>query len=213
MLIKYKIISDFFAVVIVSTSLFFSCNSSSTKEKGSSEIKIESGSHNAYFPVSNVNKWQYINEAPREESVIYDVNVESIRTENKNLIAELSTFPFFTNIQEKTKLTLKENGQIYTINKEGKEELFLESAENLKQSDKWKYGEWDANVGSTKEEVITEKGTFKDCIYISYSQYYTFAAELWLAKDVGIVKWGFNRTNPPTLKPLYYVLNNLTLEK
>jgi hypothetical protein len=213
MLSKFKIFTYLLIAFVVGTSLFFSCNSSSNKDKGVSEIKLSAGSPNAYFPINSGNKWQYINEAPREESVLYDVNIEAIKTEGKDLIIELSSFPFFTNNSEKTKLVFKENGQIYSINKDGKEELFLESDKNLKQSNKWQYGQWEAYVGSTTMEAKTEKDTYKNCIYISFSQFFTFAAEVWLVKDVGIVKWGYNRTNPPTFKPQYYVLNNLTLEK
>jgi hypothetical protein len=142
------------------------------------------------------------------------VNIEAINSKSSNGVEViLNSFPFFSGNLEKTKLVFKENGQVYSINKDGKEELFLEAAEKFNQSNKWSYGQWEAYVGSTTDKITTEMGTYENCVYINFSQYFTFAAEVWLAKDVGIVKWGYNRTNPPTFKPLYYVLKNLTLEK
>lgn len=216
MLNKQKIISDFLIVFIAGSSLFFSCNSSKTstnKEDKGAPNKVGFETKNSYFPIGSNNKWQYINEGPRDESVLFDVKMEKMDYKGAELEADLNSFPFFTGNPDIVKLVFKDNGQIYSINKDGKEELFLESQDKLTQSNKWQYGQWEAYVGSTGMEVKAEKETFKNCIYISYSQYFTFAAELWLAKDVGIVKWGYNRTNPPTFKPQYYVLNNLTLEK
>jgi hypothetical protein len=210
MLIHTKILNNFLFAALISTSLFFSCNSSKVdQQKKGPDSKSGTFKGNSYFPVSASSKWQYINEAPREESVLFDVNVESVKPSEEDIIAGFSSFPFFSGQSEKTTLTLKSNGQIYSINKDGKEELFLEPENKLKQGNTWDYGQWKAIVGNTSEKIVTENGTFENCININYSIYFTFSAELWLAKDIGIVKWGYNRTNPPTLKPNYYVLKNL----
>lgn len=211
MLIQTKIINKFFFAALISTSLFFSCNSSKTTEQQKKGPDSKSGTvkGNSFFPVSETGKWQYINEAPRDESVLFNVNVESKKNSENDIIAGMSSFPFFSGQSEKTTLILKSNGQVYTISKEGREELFLESDSKLNQGTTWDYGQWKAVVGNTNEKIVTENGTYENCIFINYSVYFTFSAELWLAKDAGIVKWGYNRTNPPTLKPNYYVLKNL----
>jgi hypothetical protein len=211
MLIHIKIFNKFFFAALISTSLFFSCNSSKNIEQQKKGPDSKSGTikGSSYFPVSGTGKWQYINEAPRDESVLFNVDVESVKPSDDDIIAGLSSFPFFSGLSEKTTLIFKKDGQVYSISKDGKEELFLESDSKLKQGNTWEYGQWKAIVGNTNEKIVTENGTYENCIFINYSIYFTFSAELWLAKDVGIVKWGYNRTNPPTLKPNYYVLKNL----
>ena len=190
----------------------FGCNSSENKK----EVKDPSAvkGFNDYFPVQTGNKWEYINEAPREETEIYKVEVKNVKYEGKDLIAELNSFPFFSRTEEETTLRIMPDGEIYVYSsKSNKEELFMPSPSKFSKSYSWEYGEWKGFIGSTNDSIKAENETFENCIFLNYSIFYTFSAEIWVAKDKGIVKWGYNRTNPPTLKPQYYVLNKLSLAK
>ena len=91
--------------------------------------------------------------------------------------------------------------------KDSKENLFLPAPKSYEKNYTWQYGEWTAYIGGIDETVITEKGTYEHCLMAGYSLGgITFAVSIWFSKDAGIVKWGANRTNPPNLKPVYYVM-------
>jgi hypothetical protein len=208
MVFKLIIISSF--IILTAGFPNFGCNSSDKDLKDPSVTK----ENNDYFPLHAGNKWEYINEAPREETELYNVEVNQVKYEGKDMVAELSSFPFFTKSQEKTILRVKPDGEIFVLNnKSSKEELFMPSPSSFSKGYTWQFGEWKGFIGSTNDTVKTESGTFDNCIFLNFSIYYTFSAEIWIAKDKGIVKWGYNRTNPPTLKPQYYVLNKLSLAK
>jgi hypothetical protein len=193
-----KLIHSFNLLLIA--AFLFNCNSS---DKTSITEKS-----NPYFPASKGNKWEYINEVPREETEIYKVEVLSTTRDGSDIIAELSSFPFFSKKEEKSTLKIKHDGSVYYNN-----DTLLPQNSNLVKDYNWKFGDWTGYIGSTTDTVKAENETFTNCILISYSISITFAADIWLARDKGIVKWGYNRTNPPTFKPLYYVLNKLTLAK
>jgi len=208
MVSKFIIISSF----IIFTAGFsnFSCNSSDKELKDPSVTKES----NDYFPLRTGNKWEYINEAPREETELYSVEVNDVKSDGKDIVAELSSFPFFSKSQEITKLRVKPDGEIFVFNnKTNKDELFMPSPSSFSKGYSWQFGEWKGFVGSTKDSVRAENETFNNCVFLNFSIYFTFSAEVWIAKDKGIVKWGYNRTNPPTLKPQYYVLNKMSLAK
>jgi hypothetical protein len=186
--------------LLLLAAFFFNCNSADKTRI------IEKP--NPYFPASQGDKWEYINEAPREETEIFKVEVLSTSRDGNDIIAELSSFPFFSRKEEKSTLRIKDDGSVYYNN-----DTVLPENSKLKKDYSWKFGEWTGYVGSTNETVKAENETYTNCILISYSISITFAADIWLARDTGIVKWGYNRTNPPTFKPLFYVLNKLTLAK
>lgn len=190
----------------------FGCKSSENKKdyKNSSHVN----EYNSYFPIQAGNKWEYINGSPREETETIQVEVNDVKYDGKEIIAELNAFPFFSMSRELTTLKVNSSGEIFVLNnKSNKEELFMPSPSDFKKGHTWRFGEWTGVIGSTNETIKTEIGTFDKCIFLNFSIYYTFSAEIWVAKDKGIVKWGYNRTNPPTPKPQYYVLNKLSLEK
>ena len=208
MILKFAIVSTF--IILTAGFSNFGCNSSNKEIKDPSVT----GKNSGYFPLQAGNKWEYINEAPREETELYSVEVKDIKSEGKDMTAELSSFPFFSKAQEITKLRVKPDGEIFVFNnKTNKDELFMPSPSSLNKGYTWQFGEWKGIVGSTNDTVKTEYGAFDNCIFLNFSIFYTFSAEIWVAKDKGIVKWGYNRTNPPTLKPQYYVLNKLSLAK
>ncbi len=200
-------------LILFASIMNYGCNSSSYKK----EITNDSASvksSGSYFPVSAGNKWEYINEAPREETELYKVEITDVKYDGDDKIVEFSSFPFFSKTEEKTSLRIKPDGAVYLINqKSGKEELFIPEFSKLKKEHTWQFGEWTGIVASVTDSAKTETGNYNDCIFLNFSIYYTFSAEVWLAKDKGIVRWGYFRTNPPTLKTTYYVLNKLSLAK
>jgi hypothetical protein len=205
MFVKYIIIILY--VMIAAALLSFGCNSSSYK-------KVTSNDVNPYFPSENGNMWEYINEGPREETELFKVEINRIIYEGKDLIIELNSFPFFSGYEEKSKLRIKPSGEVYYVNKQSqKDELFIPEISKFEKGYQWQFGQWTGWIGGTKETIKAENETFTDCIFLNFSISFTFSAEVWVAKDKGIVKWGYNRTNPPTPKPKYYVLNKMSLAK
>ena len=177
-------------------SQFFIIQCSSPKKDYDSKIR----SSNEYFPLKDNLSWKYINEAPREETVIIDVTCKS--TGNG---FQLDKFPFFGNTDSKMEVHADESGNIYVKEESGTSNLLLPASSKFEDGYKWKYTDLlGAYMTKTPVNVKTEAGTF-DCIYISFTDGFTFSYEMWLAKDTGIVKWGANRTNPPSI-PVYYVL-------
>lgn len=184
------------------------CNSSYSKKESSNDR------YNDFLPVDKGNSWEYINEAPREETELFKVEITSVKKDGEDKIAVFSSFPFFSRTEEETILRVKKDGSVYAVNKNSqKEELFIPQTADLKKGYQWQFGEWTGIIGSTNETVKAENETFTDCVFLNFYISFTFSAEIWIAKDKGIVKWGYNRTNPPTPKILYYVINKMSLAK
>lgn len=208
---KYILAASF--VLINTAYLNYGCNSSSYKKEIIKDTLSEQV-YNPYFPANKGNMWEYINEAPREETELFKIEISSIKHDGEDQIVELSSFPFFSKSEEKTVLRIKPNGEVFLKNEiSNKEELFIPEPTKMKKEYQWQFGEWSGFIGGTNETVKAEKETFDNCIFLNFAISITFSAEIWIAKDKGIVKWGYNRTNPPTLKPQYYVLNKLSLAK
>jgi len=208
---KYIIVIVY--ALIISAFLNFGCNSSSFKKAGDKD-SIPVKSFNDYFPVNEGNKWEYINEGPRDETELFKVQINNLKYDGNDQIIELNSFPFFSKQEEKSTLKIKPNGEVYLVNKQTqKDELFIPETGNFKKEFQWQFGQWSGLIGGTNETIKAENETFKDCIFLNFFISFTFSAEIWVAKDKGIVKWGYNRTNPPTFKPQYYVLNKLSLAK
>ena len=190
------------AFIILSSFASLGCKSSD----GLSNKKNNAGS-NPYFPVKDNSKWQYINEGPRDETELFSVNIKSVKEDGSDIIAVFDSFPFFMKQNEQTTLRIKSNGEVYILDKDLKENLFLPEPSKYQPNYTWQYGEWTAYIAQTDETVVTEKGTYEHCLSIGFSLGgITYSSVMWLSKDTGIVKWSSNRTNPPTLKPIYYVL-------
>ena len=194
-----KFAAAFFIIVLLS-GLSFQCKSS---ENQGNNVQ----STNPYFPVSKDSKWQFINEAPRDETELFSVSVTNIEKSGKDIVVSFDSFPFFTKQKEQTLVKIKSNGEIYVIDKNSVENMLLPQPSLYQANYTWSYGEWSAYIAGTDETVVTEKGTYEHCLLAGYSAGgITFSAVIWFSKEAGIVKWGANRTNPPLLKPLYYVL-------
>ncbi len=192
-------------IAAVFTLTAFSCNSSDTKSKIETK-KSESGNFNPYFPLKENNKWVYINEAPREETITFTVEIKDVKKVESGIQMKVSSFPYLTQDNEERTLLVKNNGEIEINNYMGTSGVIIPSPDNFKTGSKWSFGIFNASVNSEKELAVTEDGTYNDCIYVMMTDGFTFSYEMWFVKDIGIVKWGANRTNPPQLTPIYYVL-------
>lgn len=194
-------------ILVIFAVTAFSCNSSDTKSK--SEIKkTEDGNFNPYFPLKENNKWVYINESPRDETITFTVEAKDSKKIDSGIQLKVSSFPYLTQDNAERTLTVRSNGEIEIDNYMGTSGVIITSPGNFKTGNKWSFGIFNATVISEKETAVTEDGTYNDCVYIMMTDGFTFSYEMWFKKDVGIVKWGANRTNPPQLKPLYYVMKD-----
>lgn len=178
--------------IFLSAFIFCSCN-----EKSGSVIPFKENS-----------SFNYINEAPREETEIVSVKVLTYEKGNGFDYVKLSSNPYFGKKDEEIFLKFSTESGKFFSDAGGKENLLLPESKNLKKGYAWKYGEWNAVVTSESETVITEKQTFANCLRIDYRLSITFNTEIWIKPGVGIVRFASYRTNPPSMNPTYYVLNN-----
>jgi hypothetical protein len=193
-------------VLIFVISLSFSCNSSKSN-KDSPQIKS-----NSYFPVTQGYSWIYSNSLTGENPSTSNVYVKSVVNAGPDKLAQLSLFPFFSDFVTSTKLKIKKTGAIYVVGEDSTENLFLPVNSDMQVGSKWQFAQWSAYIGKA-DTITTKLGTYTNCLLITYSIAFTFVSEIWLAKDVGIVKWGYNRINPPSLSPSYNVLINMEQNK
>ena len=193
---KFKLIP----LLFVGFTVLFGCNSSNIKK--TSDVNKKSDYLNPYFPITEGNYWKYINEAPREETESFTVRVEAINVK----IAGLTAFPYLTKESTPQSVSVNEKGEIEVTGYFGTSGVIFPSPENFKKGYQWNFGNFGGYVNDENIKVETEAGTFKNCFYVSMTDGFTFSFEMWFKKGVGIVKWGANRTNPPTLNFIYFVL-------
>ncbi|MBS1492633.1 MAG: hypothetical protein JST55_03945 [Bacteroidetes bacterium] len=175
--------------IFILAILFISCNEKS----------------GGVFPLKENSSFNYINEAPRTETELVSVKVNSVRKEGSYTYATLSSNPFFGKKDSEMSLKVDEStGAVYTIDN-GAENLLI-PGKNLIKGYSWLYGDWNAVIGSAIETVKTEKQIFNDCIRIDYRLSITFNTEIWVKPGIGIVKYAAYRTNPPSMSHTYYVL-------
>src|SRR4030095_2314423 len=208
MTFKFKIIG----FIILASCLLsaFECSSSYTKtgDKKKNETDLN---FNPYFPLKEGNYWEYINEAPRKETEYFTVKASDIRKTEDGSMVNLSSFPYFTKESAPKTITVRSNGDIEIKDYMGSSGVIIPSQENFKKDYKWTFGIFGGSINSDGEKVMTESGEFDGCYYVLMTDGFTFSFEFWYKKDIGIVKWGANRTNPPTFKPVYYVLKEYKL--
>lgn len=198
-------------VVLLISCFLFNCNSSD-QSKSHSDKSNKSISNNPYFPLSKGYIWEYVNAGERKESELFKVEVLSIKKDGNDKIVEMSSFPFFSKKEENTKLKVKDDGSVYVMSGQT-EDLCIPSTNNIKNGYNWNFAQWYGSCNTWKDTTKTENGTYSDCFFLNYSISITFSAEIWVSKNTGIVKWGYNRTNPPTFNPDYYVLNKMSTDK
>jgi hypothetical protein len=197
-----KIRFSYLLIVILITAAAFRCNSSVTKTAGYG---------NSYFPVGEGNYWKYINESPRDETLLYEVKIKHAEKINKSVKFTLTSFPFLTKDANEQTLAQNENGEIEAVQYMSSTGVIIPAPGNFKIGYEWDFGIFKGYVNGDKVQIKTEAGTFEDCYYILMTDGFTFSYEMWFKKEVGIVRWGANRTNPPTIKPEYFVLKDYNI--
>lgn len=204
---KYSVL-----LLIIVAGSAFSCNSGDTKTSVKDKKSLSGDNFNEYFPIAEGNKWVYINEAPREETNTYTVQVKDVKKIEGGIQLKVSSFPYLTQSNEERTLKVHSNGEIEISDYMGASGIIIPRASDMKTGNKWSFGIFTGYVNSENETAVTEAGTYNDCIYVSMTDGFTFSYEMWFKKDVGIVKWGANRTNPPQLTRTYYVLKEIELK-
>jgi hypothetical protein len=189
----------------------FSCNNSGN---GKNEIKKSESTGdnvNAYFPLSDGNSWEYVNEGPRNETELFDVNVTNLKIIDGGIQIEMSCFPYLTLDNGSRTLIVKQDRSIEISDYAGNSGIIVPAQDNFKDVYEWKFGELTGRMSRFSDTVKTEAGNFARCFYVILTDGFTFSYEMWFKKRIGVVKWGANRTNPPVLKPVYYILKEYTL--
>jgi hypothetical protein len=216
MSVKQSNIITSLIIFLISVSIL-SCNSTSklkVKEDSKKDTLYSTmGGDTSYFPLIEKGIWEYVNE-PGNEKENYKVELKSLTNENDTRIAEYSLLPYFLKNEEtKNKLKIKPDGDIYIIENDGSEQLFIPAISKLEPGYRWKCGNWDANVAYINETLKTLYDTYENCIHLNFVMGgMTFSTEIWLAKRRGIVKWGANRTNPPSMNLKYYILKEVNFK-
>jgi len=204
---KYSVL-----LLIIVAGSAFSCNSGDTKTSVKDKKSLSGDNFNEYFPIAEGNKWVYVNEAPREETVLFTVEAKDIKKVDGGIQLKVTSFPYLTQTNEERTLIVRSSGDIEISDYMGAAGVIIPNADDLKAGNKWSFGIFTGYVNSENETAVTENGTYNNCIYVSMTDGFTFSYEMWFKKDVGIVKWGANRTNPPQLTRTYYVLKEIELK-
>lgn len=177
---------------------------------GCSQSKNETGTSKEYIPLSEGNTWEYIKEGT--DSLAYRVEVLSVKKEGSDIIAEFNMLPYFYLNSSKQTLRVKPDGEMIMSAGESESINFFPSEKNLKKDYTWSAGGWHAVIAGTNQSVSAGGRQYSNCVHINYTLSITFNAEIWVSPGAGIVKWGFNRTNPPSVKFDYYTAKNVIIK-
>ncbi len=195
-----------FITILFSVITAFSCNSGNSKsdihEKKSSGID----NFNQYFPIKDGNTWKYVNEGDRDETELYVVKTTDLKKVDGGIQLKVSTFPYLTKDNMNRTLIVKSNGAIEINDYMGNSGVIIPAAADFAKGYSWNFGVFKGYINSDNDTAVTEDGTYTGCYYVLITDGFTFNFEMWFKEGIGIVKWGSNRTNPPTLKAQYYVL-------
>ncbi len=200
-------------LLIILLSTAFGCNSSGDKQ-GTVEKKSSvqtNNNYNTYFPLKDGNKWIYVSDGPTNEIEMFTVEASGVKKVEDGIQLKVSSFPYFTKESKERTLIIKHNGEIIASDIFGSSGTVFPAPENFKEGFEWKFGILNGFITSDTSNVETWTRNFENCIKLNMTDGFTFAFEMWFKKDVGIVKWGANRTNPPVLKGVYYILKDYRL--
>lgn len=123
--------------------------------------------------------------------------------------ATFNSFPCFGR-DTVTEIVIKNDGSYECLPMQNF--MFIPPPEKIKTGYSWESSEWKCRVVSESEEVKAFDKTYENCVYISYSLSITFSAHIWYKEGVGIVKWQFLRTNPPTTELGHYLLKTYSIK-
>jgi hypothetical protein len=200
-----------FTVIITLVAVSLNCNSGNVNSRVKKESGVKTSNFNHYLPLKEGNKWVYVNEVPGNEAEQYIITISDVKKTERGLQLTASSFPYLTKENTEQTITVNSKNEIELNDYFSATGVFLPSPENMKKGYSWSFGIFNGYVNETGLRVAAETETFDDCIYVLMTDGFTFSFELWYKKDVGIVKWGANRTNPPALNIVYYVVKEYKL--
>lgn len=189
----------------------FSCNNSGSGKDEVKKTPSDGDNFNSYFPVKEGNSWSYVNEGPRDDTELFKVTVNDLKKVSDGIQLKLSSFPYLSKDNQERTLKVRQNGEIEIKDYIGYSGIIIPQQDDFRDGYQWKFGELTGRISSFSDTVATENGKFGGCLYVMLTDGFTFSYEMWFKKDMGIIKWGANRTNPPLLKPIYYVLKDHSL--
>ena len=175
----------------------FSCNTADIKKGNRLLLPMDSG-----------DKWEYE----------YDIksNPKTVSFEITNaaytfgqVMSTFDSFPCFGR-DLKTEIVIRQDGS-YEIS-QLMNFMLLPPPDKIKTGYKWESSEWKCRIVNDSEDLTILGKEYKDCVHITYSSSITFLGEMWLKEGVGIVKWQFLRTNPPTTELGHYLLKTYSIK-
>lgn len=178
-------------IIFITCFAVVSCNSS----------KIESTQiGNLYFPLSNNLQLNY-RSSLTDNIVTINISKSGKKDSDEFLF---DRFPFIWNLDSSVNVFVKNDGEVI-CKFFGEDFIFLPSMEKMKSGYKWETQEWNAVISNQSSISLSNK-TYNGVYKVSYNLSITYNAEIWFAKGVGVIKWGFNRVNPPTPEFEYFEL-------
>jgi hypothetical protein len=178
------------------------------KDKKPKEREYKSDFANEYFPLKDSSVFIYINETDNNEQFTVRVLEKSLTLNGTEVL--LSSFPYMTKDTAAKSVLINNQGEIEITDYMGSSGIIIPAAKNFKEGYNWKFGIFSGFISKSQDTVNTQIGGFSDLFYVILTDGFTFSFEMWFKKNIGIVKWGANRTNPPTLKPVYYIINSVS---
>ena len=176
-------------VLTLLTSIIFSCNSAEVNNSSASLL-----------PLNKNKEWNYKYE--KSDSSV-TVRISDVTNTSDGTKAQFDSFPFFGDFGKEV---IEKNDDSYLL--EPQSFMFVPPGDKIKTGYKWESGEWKCSIVNDKEDVNVSGKLYKNCVHIRYSLSITFSAEMWLKSGVGIVKWTFIRTNPPSPEFGYFLLKD-----
>jgi hypothetical protein len=149
-------------------------------------------------------KWSYTSDSEFNSKTI-SVNVKYWWGSFGQFYEIYNQFPYLGIEYECTVVTY--SGGSKKVNDNNNDIMFYPPDDSIKNGYTWESGGYSFKTIDTNEEIIINKNLYSNCIHISFSNSITYAGEMWIKEGVGIVKWSFIRTNPPSTEVGYYLLN------
>lgn len=201
----------FLLMLISAIALSFQCNSGDVKTKVKKDGSTNGKYWNPYFPLKEGNKWVYESDTKDPENRMFTVKISDQKETDLDLQLKASSFPYLTKENTEQELKVNSNGEVIVKDYFSATGVFVPAESDMKNGYTWNLGIFTGRVSNEPNSVTTESGTFENCIYVLMTDGFTFSFEMWYKKDIGIVKWGANRTNPPILQPEYFTLKEYNL--
>lgn len=173
-------------LLILIPVFFYSCSTTS--------INI---SNDEFIPISVKNKWIYkYDHELNPKNLSFQIN--EVKSSNGSKQVTFDNFPCLGLYDSKAIIIKNTDGSYKLDYPEAVDFIFIPPQDKIETGYRWTSGEWNCSILGINESLVIDGKTYTDCLHITFSSSITFWGEMWIKKGVGIVKWAFNRTNPPT---------------